>query len=237
MRNIYLLLVLAVVALVPGGAFAASTICSGDTCTIDKVGPFMEGISAECGNAGTCSLADIETVFANVGNWILGIIGALVFLMYVVGGFYFLLSGLPGMEKFREKGKTALKQSTVGLLIVFVAFAALQTLNSVLRYGSLPDTEGYVSCGPGDLNDGAPCAENSTCVDGACKTACQQGNPGTLSEDSLTYTFSECAELTTASSKYGSGNDVYLDSCLIQTGLCPNEDQGYTCCEYVVNVE
>lgn len=154
----------------------AAPDCPAGGCQTAQVGPFMAGISEQCGEKGTCSLADIQTVFANVGNWVLGIVGALVLLAYVVGGFYFLISGMPGMEKYREKGKTALKQSTVGLIIVFVAYVGIQTLSSVLKGGGLQN-DGYVTCGPGATNSGNACALNSTCTDaGICVSECEQRN-------------------------------------------------------------
>src|SRR3989339_792337 len=156
----------------------AAPDCPATGCTTKQVGPFMDGISEVCGEKGTCSLVDIQTVFANIGNWVLGMVGAFVLLAYVMGGFYFLISGMPGMEKYREKGKTALKMSTVGLVIVFVAFAALTTLKSVLMGGGI-STDGvqYVSCGPGDTNAGLSCDLNSTCTkSGLCVSKCEQKN-------------------------------------------------------------
>ncbi len=175
---------------VAGFAFAAgSSICTGTTCQTSEVGPFMQEISKACGNEGTCSLADITQVFNNVGNWILGIIGALVFLMYIVGGFYFLLSGVPGMEKFREKGKTAIKTSTVGLIIVFFSYAGLHTLKLAVTSGNITDpTETtYVTCGPGEINSKLPCGFNMVCGKaenlGICVTECDDMHPAPSSEE------------------------------------------------------
>jgi len=216
--------VLAVLSfLAPSHALAAgSTICETSPCVSSEVGPFMAGISQSCGNDGTCSFEDIQTVFANVGNWVLGIVGALVLLAYVVGGFYFLLSGMPGMEKYREKGKTALKQSTIGLVIVFVAFAAIKTLESTLKGGSISNTGNYVSCGPGNINSGSECELNSTCTDaGLCVSKCEQRNVN------ATYSlggvqFYECVDTTASpeSSNYGKGANTHAVG-EPETGLCP----------------
>ncbi len=185
-KKIFLSFIIAAGVAVGGFVYAAgSNICqaSGTSaiCTATEVGPFMQGITIACGNDGTCSLTDITQVFNNVGNWILGIIGALVFLMYIIGGFYFLLSGVPGMEKFREKGKTAIKTSTVGLIIVFFSFAGLQTLQLALRsYGEVGSNTGtYVACygdgTEGGSNDGDSCGANMKCgLYGNCQTGCEQ---------------------------------------------------------------
>lgn len=172
-------IVLTILALSPAHPALAATgsnICKGTTsCTISEVGPFMQHISAECGNLGTCALADIQAVFENVAYYILEIIGAVVFLMYVIGGMFFLASGFPGQEKLREKGKKALQTSTVGLIIVFSAFAFMHTLYGVLTGSGIGGN--YVSCyAPiaGVTQPKEACAENSYCSDdGLCLSLCE----------------------------------------------------------------
>ena len=217
-------------------ALAAPDCPTNGYCDTTQVGPFMAGITEKCGEKGTCSLRDIETVFHNVGNWVLGIVGAFVLLAYVVGGFYFLLSGMPGMEKYREKGKTALKQSTVGLVIVFVAYVGIQTLYGVLKGGGLSNA-GYVVCGPGDINSGESCALNSTCTDsGACVSLCEQRNVNTsvssgttsvgIGVDVQATTVSNiymCVDIDNADNNYGLSSGFYLTSGF-EHDLCPGED-------------
>lgn len=219
-----LVLLVAVVSLVafPLSPALASVDCDAAGCTTAQVGPFMEGISEKCGEKGTCSLVDIQTVFVNVGNWVLGVVGALVLLAYVVGGFYFLLSGLPGMEKYREKGKTALKMSTMGLVIVFVAYAAIQTLNNVLQGGGLGDA-GYVVCGPGDTNAGLACGLNSSCTtSGLCVTECEQNNPSVVEAKYVEW--SECKDTDLADSNFGfNPGDVTVVSGPTPD-LCPGDE-------------
>lgn len=200
----------------------AAPDCPASGCQTAQVGPFMAGISEQCGEKGTCSLTDIETVFANVGNWILGIVGALVLLAYVVGGFYFLISGMPGMEKYREKGKTALKQSTVGLIIVFVAYVGIQTLSSVLRGGGLGN-EGYVVCGPGDTNSGLACGLNSTCTDaGICVSECEQRNQNAAVTAGVIQIYA-CVD-TTNTPYYGLPSSYNLIGSF-EKDLCPGGDE------------
>lgn len=227
MKRVVLTILLAIVVLMPGGAYAASTICtSGATCSSAEVGAFMAGITKACGNEGTCSLADIQIVFINVGNYVLGIVGALVFLMYVIGGFYFLLSGIPGMEKYREKGKTALRQSTVGLVIVFLAFAALTTINSVLRGGILTASDAWVTCGPGTTNSGMECGYNMKCTDdGLCLSLCEIQNPPRVYQTEAYW--SECVDTT--QTNYGKGEDVTALGCA--PNLCFGDDD-IQCCNF-----
>ena len=94
MTRLAFFFLLFVLILAPQASFAySSNICESSTgCTEVEVGPFMEGISQGCGNLGDCTLADILLVFVNIGNYVVGIIGGVVLLMYVVGGFYCLAS-------------------------------------------------------------------------------------------------------------------------------------------------
>lgn len=235
--------VLAAVALPHASpARAASSWCTTDPCSgwpdsPNDVGPFFAGISQACGNEGTCSLADIETVFANTGNYVLALVGSLVFFAYVVGGFYFLISGMPGMEKYREKGKTALKLSTVGLVVVFVAYAGLITLNNVLR-GSPLGGEEYVACGPDDTNSGLACALNSTCTDnGSCVSLCEQRNATSMTTSSGSYSVGVgvsveatvveniylCVDANDADNNYGLPSGYTLEGGF-EKNLCPGGD-------------
>ena len=115
-----------------GGASCEKETRVGDPsrCMSCEVGVFMAGISKECGNTGTCSLLDIEQVFVSTGQFILGIIGSIVLLMYFVGGMYFLTSA--GAPSKIQKGRDYLKISTIGLLIVMFAYFAIQVLQTTI---------------------------------------------------------------------------------------------------------
>lgn len=210
-------------------AATGSNICLGASeCTKAEVGAIMEGISPACGNLGTCSFTDITQVFYNVGNFVLGIVGALVFLAYVVGGFFFLLSGAPGIDqaKFRQKGMDALKKSTLGLVIVFAAFAGMQTLKTVLVGGDLNGAGNYVLCGPGETNAGLTCGLNMTCTEaGECVTECEQQHPMDYSS-SKQITGAFCIDVDTMRTAYPG---YQFSGC--ETGLCPGGDN-VQCCSF-----
>jgi len=154
----------------------ASNICTADPCTEAQVGVFMSGISQPCGNTGDCSINDIMQVFHNVGNYVLGIAGSLVLLMYVIGGIY-MISARGSMEQVK-KGIKYIQVSTVGLAIVFIAYAGVKTLENVLRGGSVVTTDAYVECGAlGETHEGEPCAAYSRCsVSGVCVGECMLKN-------------------------------------------------------------
>lgn len=93
----------------------------------------MQDIASKCYNTGDCQLTDVMTVVNNVGVFILGIVGALVFLMYTISGVRWIGAAyLPGgFDENIKKGKDGLRIATIGLVIVFIAFAAITTLRRV----------------------------------------------------------------------------------------------------------
>lgn len=146
-----------------------SDICKGGSCSAAEVGPFLDGISAACYDQGSCQLPDIMTVFANVGNYAVGLVGALVFLMWVISGFRYLGANFfpGGFEENIKKGKQGMVTATIGLLIVFGAYAAIYALEGILTGGNacvaknMDETTDWrcVDTSKGDIND-ASCQEN-----------------------------------------------------------------------------
>jgi len=156
-------------ALIPTISFAyTSKICAGTTCTAKEVGPFMDGISQECGNSGTCQLSDIMLLITNVGNYVLGIIGAIVLLMYTIGGFNILVSDkLPNIQN----GKKMISIATFGLFIVFFAYLGINTMVSILKTGNVSSPGDVQACIDGRDND--PCGDNMVCSQGSCVSLCE----------------------------------------------------------------
>ncbi len=155
-----------------------SDICKGSVCIDKEVGEFMQGIGEDCAELGNCTLEDIMLVFANIGNFILGIVAGLVLLMYIIGGFYMLTSG--GAQDRVTKGKKYLQTSTIGLLIVMFAYLGVFTLQSVLRGGTTTsgiDKKGkeieYVICDFSKKTEGELCATNSKCTKTGCTSLCE----------------------------------------------------------------
>lgn len=184
-RKFILSLILITLVSFPTISLAAydSNICtSGDKCTAGQVGEFMKGISKGCGNLGNCSLADIMLVFSNVGNFILGIVGALVLLMYIVGGVFMLASH--GNAEYVKKGKKYIAVSTMGLLIIFFAYIGMVFLKATLTGSSTKTvtsdestvTEEIVCAGA--ESKGKSCGENSKCSEeGPCLSICELDHP------------------------------------------------------------
>ncbi|MEK7620420.1 MAG: hypothetical protein AAB413_04260 [Patescibacteria group bacterium] len=235
MKRLALFFLLFALVLLPRASFAYnSNICKNTSgCTEVEVGPFMQGISQGCGNLGDCTLDDILTVFVNIGNYVVGIIGAVVLLMYIAGGFYWLASA--GRKEWVDKGKKYMTISTVGLLIVMFSYLGIYALKGSLQYGNayMSDTQQYVACTGVDTY-GLPCDLNSTCTVNGCESACRQNNPNfTTAEDGIftVITYKDCVD--TGEDGMGtsdSESNPWYTSGSCQSNLCFGGDE-VLCCE------
>lgn len=189
-----------------------SDICPGDPlsttilCPKENVGWFLQGVTNACGNAGNCTLADMMNVVANLGNFVLRIIGAIVLFMYVLGGFWYLASH--GDDKWVSKGKDTLKISTTGLLIVLFAYLGVTTLKKMITNQTAPGAGGsttIISCNPS--TEGQACGDAQICFNSACVFSCEAKNPG--------YS---CKSVANPASP----------NCIQTSGLCPSAN-GFCC--------
>lgn len=184
-----------------------SDICDSSKCSAQDVGAFMQGITEDCAELGNCTLQDIMLVFANVGNFVLGIVGGFVLLMYIIGGFYMLSSG--GYSERIQKGKKYLKMSTVGLLIVMFAYLGIFTLKGTLLGTGTGGN--YVLCDSTQKTTGALCGLNSECTEnGICISRCEGKYQGKYS----------CKEVD-PSSNFAKAN--------CESGLCPGSASTLCC--------
>jgi hypothetical protein len=181
-KKIGLLTLFLFLLIVPAVALAdAQTgVCTNGTKTSTEVGVFMQGVCNECYDEGNCSIADIMTLVANVGNYILSIVASLVFLIYIIGGFFWIASH--GDPAWVTKGKNYIRGATVGLVIILVAYTGVVTLKSAL-VGQL--SEGYVICA-GDETESQICGINSRCYGFSCIDACSYRNGSCVDPDSDT---------------------------------------------------
>ena len=75
----------------------------------------------DCGNY---TLDDIVMIAIRASKWILGIVGSLALLMFVYGGFMFLISA--GSSDKVSKAKTIITAAVAGLIIVFSSYLIIQ---------------------------------------------------------------------------------------------------------------
>lgn len=73
---------------------------------------------------GSYSLDDILAIAISSSRWILGLVGSLALLMFIYGGFTFLISA-GSSEKIGEARKILIA-AVVGLLIVFASYIIIQ---------------------------------------------------------------------------------------------------------------
>jgi hypothetical protein len=75
-------------------------------------------------NTGNYSLNDIMSIVISVSGWILGIVGSLALLMFVYGGFMFLISA--GSSDKIGQAKKILVAAVIGLVIVFSSYMIIR---------------------------------------------------------------------------------------------------------------
>lgn len=85
-----------------------------------------------------CSLNTFMKLGINIAHYILGIVGALTLLMFIFGGFTWILSG--GSSDKVQKGKDIIIGSVVGLLIVFSSYMIINFVSVNLLGGTFNDT-------------------------------------------------------------------------------------------------
>ena len=71
-------------------------------------------------------------------RFVLGIVGSLVLLMFIYGGFLFLISGAStnGKGETINRGKDVISAAVVGLVIVLASWLIISFLMSSLGYNS-----------------------------------------------------------------------------------------------------
>jgi hypothetical protein len=147
-----------------------------DTEDVFSTGLVFTGVSDLCESSGECSLDDVMQVFINISNFILGIVGTLVLVLFVYGGLRWLTS--QGNPDGIKAGKKAMTGSVLGLLIVFGAFTGITIVTSILRGGDLgqqnkcelvsPELGGKAGLGYACLNTGTIDTEDYDCLSNLC---------------------------------------------------------------------
>ncbi|MCX6739864.1 MAG: hypothetical protein NTZ49_01380 [Candidatus Parcubacteria bacterium] len=106
----------------------------------------VESILPACASSGICSLCDIVNTFLKIGTILMGIVGSLVMLMFVYGGFILLTSG--GESGKIDTGKKILINSIIGLLITFLAYIIVAFVVNSLTEKDRFDWNITLKCAP-----------------------------------------------------------------------------------------
>lgn len=85
------------------------------------------GVTEACWESGQCTLCDLLAVFITVANIILRVFAVLATVFFIYGAGYLMLSS--GNEEWVSKGKSVMRATIVGSLIVLLAW---QIMNFVI---------------------------------------------------------------------------------------------------------
>lgn len=114
-KNIFLLVFLGLflvnVSLIYGAGILPEA--SGDPCKV--------GSATYCGNY---EVNDFIALAIKISVWILGVVGSLSLVMFIYGGFMFLISA--GSAESVTKGKNIIIAAVVGLVIVFSSYLIIK---------------------------------------------------------------------------------------------------------------
>lgn len=122
---------LASTCLLDGKAIGAENTAMNESCKgcIDGGGTWDDKTTCQSTNSGGSPVNLVNPIKANsvpelVGNIInvaLGIVGSLALIMFIYGGFVWMLAA--GNEQAVEKGKNVLVWATIGLVVIFASYS------------------------------------------------------------------------------------------------------------------
>lgn len=80
--------------------------------------------TASAYNTGDYTLSDILTIAIGASRWILGIVGSLALIMFIYGGFTFLISA--GSSDKVGQARKIIVAAVIGLIIVFTSYIIIR---------------------------------------------------------------------------------------------------------------
>lgn len=113
-------------------AFAAALSFYIPAAARAETAPLMSAVTEDCAAKGNCELSDALRVGIWVTQWILGIVGSLALLMFIYGGFTWLISG--GNSKKVEQGRAIVIGAVIGLALVFASYTIVSFSLEKLGY-------------------------------------------------------------------------------------------------------
>jgi hypothetical protein len=187
--------------------------------------------------AGNCSITDILVVFANLAEFLLGIVGAVALGYFVYGGFVFVLSRGNKGEVDRAFG--ILRAAAIGIFIIFLSGVFVrftiqsltggtsaiptigETCDPASKKSSLSGTGLWVLMPAGLRSDGTRIPEGLVCIrkeDSATKSGADCANLNAELEGRQRPERYSCIDVNTAST-----------SCV--RGLCSKLPAQFACCK------
>lgn len=77
-------------------------------------------------NGDVATIQCLEPLFTNIVTAVLALVGVALFVMFVIGGFKFLVSG--GDQKQLQSAQQTLTYAVIGLVVIVVAYLILRTI-------------------------------------------------------------------------------------------------------------
>lgn len=112
---------------------SAPTSPDSDRVTLDDIvreGLINAGISDECKTTGVCTFDDMLQIIVNISTVILGLIGAIMLVVFIMGGVTWLTSD--GNQAKIQKGLDTIRDAIIGLIIVLGAYTLVNVTIRVL---------------------------------------------------------------------------------------------------------
>lgn len=107
-------------------------------------------LKAECMTDGKCQLADVAQGLILLIRYLLGVMGAVALLYFVIGGFHWVTS--QGNQERVRKGKEIMKNTVFALVIAFTSYLALDFfVNKILNVDTdyrITGTQGNIATNP-----------------------------------------------------------------------------------------
>lgn len=100
--------------------------------------PLPEILSKECRVEGNCDIPEFYNLVARSANFMLAIVGALLLIMFVYGGFWLIISG--GNAERVAKAKSVFVGSVIGLILVFGGYTIVNGVIGVLEFGNVSES-------------------------------------------------------------------------------------------------
>lgn len=103
-------------------------------CIVGGVFSMSDPEDVNCACCGECRFSRLLGLFVMVSKWILGLSGTAALLVFVYGGFFWIISG--GDSARVERGKNALTGAVIGVIIVLTSWLVINfTLEALTGKG------------------------------------------------------------------------------------------------------
>jgi peptidoglycan hydrolase-like protein with peptidoglycan-binding domain len=115
----------------PSGSTATQGSCpSADLISVN--GLCLPKNTAGC-SGGICASTSLTDLLIKIITLLLSVAGIIAVLMLIVGGFWYITSA--GNEEQAEKGKTAITNAIIGVIVVLLSYAVVTVIGALVNTG------------------------------------------------------------------------------------------------------